>query len=130
MKKLTHEEILALQFSEKFVQLMKNQAIVAYYSHGPTSGNVDNIDMLNEAIKRIEEYIDTGNQEGLVDAANFCMIEFIWPRKHEEVSLETSEVDRDYDGGFDCKEREQARWASRAIHIRGTSRWEYGHEGD
>lgn len=38
-----------------------------------------------KAIERIKEYMLTGNVEGLIDAGNFCMIEFACsqhPKKH------------------------------------------------
>ena len=37
-------------------------------------------DKIASALKRIEKYQDTGNTEYLMDAANFCMMEYMYPR--------------------------------------------------
>lgn len=36
-------------------------------------------DKIASALKRIEKYRETGNTEYLMDAANFCMMEFMFP---------------------------------------------------
>lgn len=62
----------------KFLQLMINRLIVGYYryeiSRKPTTRNY-----LLRARKSLQRYEKTGNQEFLMDAANYCMREFDFP---------------------------------------------------
>jgi hypothetical protein len=46
--------------------------------------------MLENALIRTEKYKDTGNTEWLVDAANFLMFEFMYP-KHRKAHFRATE---------------------------------------
>jgi hypothetical protein len=78
--------ILATEFSEDFVQKMKNRMIASYYKYGPLKLNVcrlhkeDNTNEISSLKKRLELYEATGNTEWLIDVANFAMIEFMYPQ--------------------------------------------------
>ena len=71
---------LESQLSSKFVELMDNRMMMGALRYGPIDGaqnpgrqhgwNVQN------ALKRANEYLKSGNAELLVDVANFCMCEF------------------------------------------------------
>lgn len=75
------EQILQRDFSEDFVQKMKNRIIVSHHKYGWVK---DTYPELADAIAYLEERLAlfkrTGNTEHLVDVANFAMIEFMYPR--------------------------------------------------
>lgn len=80
------EIILKTEFSEDFVQKMKNRMIASFYKYGPLAKNANRkdpetrIDEIASLKERLELYEETGNTEWLVDAANFAMIEFMYPQ--------------------------------------------------
>lgn len=68
------------EFSEKFVQAMKDRMAVSYAKYGPVKDAYPHkVSAIQSLDKRIEKYYETGNTEWLVDAANFLMIEFMFP---------------------------------------------------
>lgn len=77
----TPESILKRDFSEDFIQKMKNRIVVSHYKYGWMS---DTYPELADAIACLEERLElfkkTGNTEYLVDVANFAMIEYMHPR--------------------------------------------------
>jgi hypothetical protein len=66
------------QWSDTFEAYMRNRMVVGGYRYGriqdPQSGVYDNIGSL---IDRAKAYLEDGNQEHLVDAANLAMVEFM-----------------------------------------------------
>lgn len=77
-KKRSLDHILQQEFSEEFVRTMKNRMLVGYFRYGPVAD--DDSNYVVRALKRVREYLRTGNQEMLVDAANFLMMEFMHPQ--------------------------------------------------
>lgn len=76
-------EILRTEFSEDFIQHMKDRMLVSFYKYGPVAeGYPHKVDAMGSLSERLRMYAETGNTEYLVDAANFAMIEFMLPR-HE-----------------------------------------------
>ena len=75
----TPAEILREDFSEEFVTHMKNRILVGSRKYGPVCFNIKRVKMIKSALKRIDIYLETGNTEFLVDAANLLMIEFMYP---------------------------------------------------
>jgi len=75
------EQILRRNFSEDFVQKMRNRIVTSHYKYGWME---DTYPELADAIASLEERLElfkkTGNTEHLVDVANFAMIEFMFPR--------------------------------------------------
>lgn len=72
---------LATEFSEQFIELMKNRMLTSYAKYGAIKDAYpEKVDAIQSCYMRIEKYMDTGNKEFLVDAANFLMIEFKLPR--------------------------------------------------
>lgn len=76
------EEILKSEYSEQFDQLRKHRIVVSFYKYGPVKENYSNklIDALKSLENCIKKYDATGNTEYLVDAANYCMFEFMFPQ--------------------------------------------------
>ena len=72
----------ATQWSGLFERLMRARLVMGYYRYGgltsPTR-RASSHDNVGSAIRRLQAYYRTGNQEHLVDAANLCMVEFMVP---------------------------------------------------
>ena len=76
----TREEILKRDFSESFVQKMKNAIEMSHYKYGWANKTYPELAQAYKCIKqRLEEYEKTHNKEYLVDVANFAMLEFLYP---------------------------------------------------
>lgn len=73
-------KILETEFSPEFIEGMKNRMLVSYYKYGALKEayphKVNAIESLQD---RLRKYQETGNTEFLIDASNFCMIEFMHP---------------------------------------------------
>ena len=68
------------EIDPKFLQGMANRMAVSFHKYGPVAdGYPDNVDALGSLTQRIAMYLETGNTEYLMDAANFAMIEFMHP---------------------------------------------------
>ncbi len=68
------------EFSDKFVEYMRNRMIVSFHKYGPIAEAYPHkVNALKSMQQRLEKYLATGNTEWLVDAANFLMIEFLLP---------------------------------------------------
>ena len=69
-------------YSELFDQLRRNRVQVSHYKYGRASKNfrTGNVDALATMQLCIDKYRKTGNTEYLVDAANYCMFEFMFPQ--------------------------------------------------
>lgn len=75
-------EILSVQFSEDFVRKMKARVFVGFHRYGQSKqyAETNQYDIIETIKARLKLYQDTGNQEHLVDAANFIMIEYMYPQ--------------------------------------------------
>lgn len=90
---LTIPEILKTEFSEQFVQGMRDRMVMSFYKYGyVTDAYPEKVDALNSLMMRLEKYAETGNTEFLMDAANFAMIEFMFPR-HEAAHFKPTDDD-------------------------------------
>ena len=75
-------QVPSTEFSDEFVQKMKNRMSVSFYKYGPVSQNFpEYMNALGSLERCLEKYRATKNTEYLVDAANYCMIEFMRPRE-------------------------------------------------
>lgn len=74
------EKALITEFSEKFVQGMRDRMVVSYYKYGPLADAYPHkISAITSLTDRLRKYAETKNTEYLIDAANFAMIEFMFP---------------------------------------------------
>ncbi len=76
------KDIMETEYSEKFDKIRKEMMVTSYYKYGPLKENYEKfrcMDALGNIEKRIQRYKETGNTEFLADAANFAMIEFMYP---------------------------------------------------
>jgi hypothetical protein len=62
---------------DRVVQLAKNRLLMGSMRYGVDAAR--DYDNGREAIRRINRYFETGNTENLVDALNFCALEFNHP---------------------------------------------------
>ena len=71
---------LETEFSEDFVKGMQNRMIVSFHKYGPIKDAYPHkVNALKSLEIRINKYKETKNTEYLIDAANFLMIEFMYP---------------------------------------------------
>ncbi len=88
------DKILARDFSEEFIQLMKNRILTSHYKYGwicdTYPGLADAVACLDQ---RLTLYRESGNTEHLVDVANFAMIEFMRPR-HPQAHFKGTDSDQ------------------------------------
>ena len=76
----TTNGILARNFSDEFIWLMKNRMVASHYKYGWVDQTYPELAQAVKSIPtRLERYLETGNREWLVDIANFAMIEFMCP---------------------------------------------------
>ena len=68
---------------KKFIELMLNRMIVGFTKYGSWKKNRVEVDAVANAWVRINKYLDTGNTEWLIDAANFFMMEFTIPLRQD-----------------------------------------------
>jgi len=67
------------EFSVPFVQGMMNRMAASYYKYGSVQANFPSARAVEQVRARLQKYLDTGNTEFLMDAANFAMIEYLYP---------------------------------------------------
>lgn len=88
MKTVTTTDILKRDFSEEFIQKMRNRILMSHYKYGWLSLNYPEIsDAIASLKERLALYEKTGNLEHLVDVSNFAMIEYMRPR-HQNAHFE------------------------------------------
>ena len=76
----TREEILKKDFSEAFIDKMKNAIEMSHYKYGWAKKTYPELAQAYKCIaERLEAYIKTHNKEYLIDVANFAMLEFLYP---------------------------------------------------
>ena len=76
------EPMLKTQVSDQFLSGMVARMEMSYFKYGDVADAYPHkIDAMASLDQRLKKYQDTGNTEFLIDAANFCMIEFMFPRK-------------------------------------------------
>ena len=69
-------------YSDRFDELRKHRVELSRLKYGRAARNfrTGNVDALATMTLCIQKYKDTVNTEYLVDAANYCMFEFMFPQ--------------------------------------------------
>lgn len=104
----------ASEFSEQFVQGMRDRMAVSYYKYGPlVDAYPAKVNALESLRLRLDKYYETGNTEFLVDAANFAMIEFMRP-SHPQAHFRPTESNESpgrcaYDTNFEPTQSENSQ---------------------
>lgn len=73
---LSLEEIREQECGDGFCEMMDNRLIMGYLRYGAIKGPKEKFRGLKKARERLGKYEQTGNLEYLVDASNFCRVEF------------------------------------------------------
>lgn len=94
------------EWSEEFLQGMRDRMSMSYFKYGPVrDAYPSKVNALESLRARVEKYEQTGNTEWLMDAANFCMIEFMCPAHKRAHFKATDSADSPgraaYDTGFE-----------------------------
>lgn len=77
---LDRQTILNADFSELFVEKMRNAIEMSYYKYGNARKTYPELAQAYKCIQeRLDLYLKTHNTEYLVDVANFAMLEFKFP---------------------------------------------------
>ncbi len=76
----SREEILKRDFSNAFIEKMKNAIEMSHYKYGWANKTYPELAQAYKCVReRLEAYEKTHNKEYLIDAANFAMLEFLYP---------------------------------------------------
>lgn len=76
----SREEILKRDFSEAFINKMKNAIEMSHHKYGWMSKTYPELAQAYKCIEeRLDKYLQTHNKDYLIDIANFAMIEFMYP---------------------------------------------------
>jgi len=90
------------QWNNKFEKLCRNRLILGGYRYGEFSTESSKSCTSVEDIKlRLDLYLETGNLEYLVDAANYTMLEFTYSR-HNNAHFKSSDDDV-HSVGYNCE---------------------------
>jgi len=69
------------EFSVKFMQGMLYRMGMSHFKYGKVADAFpDKVNALDSLMLRLKKYRETHNTEYLIDAANFAMIEFMFPQ--------------------------------------------------
>jgi hypothetical protein len=81
------------EYSAEFLDGMVNRMAMSFFKYGAVADAYPHKVNALESLKlRIQKYQETGNTEYLIDAANFCMIEFMHP-KLDNAKFEATDSD-------------------------------------
>lgn len=109
---ITREEILKRDFSETFVNKMKNSIWMSHYKYGFASDTYPELAQAYKCVKqRLELYEQTHNTEYLIDVANFAMFEFLYPA-FDDAGYKPADSDQSpgLAGGISYKELMDEEW--------------------
>lgn len=97
------------EYSSKFDEARKNRVKTSFYKYGSAKENYGK--RLSNPIKNlqlcIDKYKETHNTEYLVDAANYCMFEYMYPQFDDAYFRATSSEESAGISGFCVKELEE-----------------------
>jgi hypothetical protein len=82
--------LVVTRIGQFFLQGMMNRMGVSYHKYGSFHEVFpDKRSGVENALLRIEKYLETGNLEDLIDGANYLLIEFCRPPEHTSRGMET-----------------------------------------
>jgi transcriptional regulator with AAA-type ATPase domain len=77
---------------KNFVQMQINRLVVGYFRHEQEDKKISAVDrkFVKRAKTALDSYVRTGNTENLINAANYCYLEFQRP-SHKEAYFEAED---------------------------------------
>lgn len=88
------ESILRRDFSDEFIEGMKNRIVVSHHKYGWASESYPELLQAYKSIAtRLDLYLKTGNREWLMDVANFAMLEYEYPSHPNAHFVSTSSAE-------------------------------------
>lgn len=75
---LSYCEIMLDETKDRFTELMNHRMVMGRLRYGKSKRRARFVDLI-EAWRRVLLYMNTGNQECLIDAANYLRLEFRHP---------------------------------------------------
>ena len=84
-QQLSYEDIRRQECSDKVAEMMDNRLVMGFLRYGPIADSKPLFYDLKKAYERLDAYERDGNTEHLIDAMNFCRLEFRrgrHPKKH------------------------------------------------
>lgn len=93
---IDYQSLRNTEWCSEFISLMGNRLVMGALRYEPFHKKKDKIPLYNlikTAIKKLYEYEKTGNDEILVDVANYMLIEYkygIHPKKHFKATDDSS----------------------------------------
>jgi len=103
------ESLRETEQSPEFRTLKDARLIMGAFRYGLLGKNTRKFERVKNAIKRLQSYLDDGNKEHLLDAANICEIEWIEEnqsnahyRPADDVAIHCSEYFRESPNGEKC----------------------------
>ena len=87
-------KVPATEFSEEFVEAARKRMAVSYHKYGAVRDGMERgaVKAIDSGLLRIQKYLETGNTEWLIDAANFMMMEFMFTQ-HPEAHYRPTDSD-------------------------------------
>ena len=79
-------------YSLEFHQGMFDRMAMSYFKYGLSAESIAKTDPLATALSKIADYQRDGNTEWLMDAANYLMIEFMFP-SHPDAHFRVTDGD-------------------------------------
>jgi hypothetical protein len=73
------ESVPRTQFNRDFLQGMLNRVAMSYHIYGDIKNNRGKVNWIASLRMRLTKYRETHNTEYLIDAANYAMLEFMYP---------------------------------------------------
>lgn len=88
------DKVPTTEYNKNFLQGMMDRMATSYYKYGSLEdeGPKQKIDYMATLKERLKKYEEDGNTEWLIDVANWCMIEFTYPR-HENAHFKSTDSD-------------------------------------
>ena len=78
------DKIPDTEHSEPFLRGMMDRMLVSFFKYGRVADAFPHrVNALDSLQARLAKYQETGNTEYLIDAANFAMIEFMYPSRSD-----------------------------------------------
>lgn len=81
------------EYSDEFDKLRQNRVELSYYKYGSASINFGCglVNALETHELCIKKYLETGNREYLLDAANYLMFEFMYPQARKDTYFKATD---------------------------------------